>query len=169
MTQFAKKFRAILEKAGKLDAEKGEALVNEAAQAKRPITEIAVKNRIIDVPEMLALLGRAANIAPINLAKLKVNREVLQAVPIDVAKEYRVVPIDRIGSILTIAVANPFDVLKLDDIRTITGCQLRMVISTQEAIEQLIAVSYKAEDDGVGDILDSFDDSDVEIKEDAFD
>jgi type IV pilus assembly protein PilB len=169
MTQFAKKFRAILEKAGKLTAEKGEALLNDAQQQKRPITEVAVKNGVVELSEMLALIGRAANIAPINLAKLKVNKEVLQTVPIDTAKEYRVFPIDRIGNILTVAVANPFDVLKLDDIRIITGCQLRMVISTQEAIEQLIAVAYKADEESVGDILGSFDDTDLELKEDVGD
>ncbi len=169
MTQFAKKFRIILEKAGKITAEQGEALLADALQQKRPVTEVAVKNGIVEMPEMLALIGRAANIAPINLAKLKVNKEVLQAVPIDTAKEYRVFPIDRIGNILTLAVANPFDVLKLDDIRIITGCQLRMVISTEEAIQQLIAVAYKADDESLGDILESFDDSDLELKEDAAD
>jgi len=169
MIQFAKKVRAILEKAGKLKPEQGEQLVAEAQQHKRPITEVAVKNGIVDAAELLALIGRAANIPPINLHRLKVNREVLQAIPIDVAKEYRVFPIDRIGNILTIAVANPFDVLKLDDIRIITGCQLRMVISTQEAIEQFIAVAYKADEETVGDILGSFDDSDLELKEDLGD
>ncbi|MEZ5963398.1 MAG: ATPase, T2SS/T4P/T4SS family [Planctomycetota bacterium] len=169
MIQFAKKFRAILEKAGKVTSEQGEALVNDAHQQKRPITEVAVKAGVIDYGEMLALVGRAANIPPINLAKLKVNKDVLQTVPVDVAREYKVFPIDRIGNILTVAVANPFDVLKLDDIRIITGCQLRMVISTEEAIEQLIPVAYRADEESVGDILGTFDDSELELREDSGD
>lgn len=169
MIQFAKKFRTILEKAGKVTTEQGEALMVEAHQQKRPITEVAVKNGVVQPGEMLALIGRAANIPPINLAKLKVNKDVLQTVPVDVAREYKVFPIDRIGNILTVAVANPFDVLKLDDIRIITGCQLRMVISTEEAIEQLIPVAYRADEESVGDILGSFDDSELELKEDLGD
>src|SRR5262245_64806323 len=61
------------------------------------------------------------------------SKEVLEAVAVDVAREYWIFPIDRIGDILTIAIANPFDVLKLDDIKIVTGCQLRTVVTTQEA------------------------------------
>jgi type IV pilus assembly protein PilB len=46
-------------------------------------------------------------------------------VPLDVARDYKIFPVDKIGNIMTVAIANPFDVLKLDDIRIITGCELR--------------------------------------------
>jgi type IV pilus assembly protein PilB len=169
MIQFAKKLRAILEKAGKVDKDAAEALLAEAQRDKRPLTEVVVRKGVVEAGELLALIGRAANVAPINLANVKPNKEVLQAVPIDIAREYRIFPIDRIGTLLTIAVANPFDVLKLDDIRIITGCQLRIVISTQEAIEQLIATAYKSDEQSVDDLLGSFDDGDLELKEEQGD
>ena len=48
----------------------------------------------------------------------------------------------RRGNLITVAVANPFDVLKLDDIRIITGCQLRIVVSTAEEIETFCSTTY---------------------------
>jgi hypothetical protein len=66
-------------------------------------------------------------------------------VPEDVAREYCIFPVDRIGNIITVAVANPFDVLKLDDIRIITGCQLRTVVSTAEEIEKIRGKGYQRE------------------------
>ena len=165
MIQFAKKVRAILEKAGKLDAETADALLAEAQSEKRPLTEIVTKKGLVSEHELLYLIARAANIPPIDLAKLKVEKEVLEAVPMDVAKDYQIFPVDRIGSILTIAVANPFDVLKLDDIRIITGCELRPVLTTSEVLERVIPQAYKSDADSVNDILESFDGADLELKE----
>jgi hypothetical protein len=85
MTQFAKKLRAILEKAGKLDTATGEALLAESVQQKRPYTEVLVKKGVATASELIAHIARAANLPPIDLAKLQVNKEVLEAVPRDVA------------------------------------------------------------------------------------
>jgi type IV pilus assembly protein PilB len=165
MTQFAKKVRAILEKAGKLDAQKGDALLQKAQTENRPFTEILVKEGVATEEELLAHIARAANIAPIDLGKLQVNKEVLEAVPLEVAQEYGIFPIDRIGNIITVAIANPFDILKLDDIRIITGCQLRPVVTTAEQIERILAKGYQQDGASVGDLLQSFDEGSVELKE----
>jgi len=165
MTQFGKKLRAILEKAGKLEDGKGDTLLAEAQATKRPFTEILVKQGVATEPELVSLIAKAANIPPIDLSKLTLNKEVLDSVPEDVARDYGVFPVDKIGSIITIAVANPFDVLKLDDIRIVTGCQLRLVVSTEEEIERTRNKSYQQESESVDGILDSFDDADVSLKE----
>jgi type IV pilus assembly protein PilB len=165
MTQFAKKLRGILEKAGKIDAQRGEALLAESVAQKRPFTEVLVKKGVATAPELIAHISRAANLPPIDLGKLQVNKDVLDAVPRDIARDYVIYPIDRIGNIITVAVANPFDVLKLDDIRIITGCQLRAVVSTQEEIERALEKAYQGDGDTVGEILESFDGNDVELKD----
>ena len=165
MTQFAKKLRGILEKAGKLDTAAGDTLLAEAQSQKRPFTEVLVKKGVATEQELVALIAKAANIPPIDLSKLNVNKEVLESVPEDVAREYCIFPIDKIGSIITVAVANPFDVLKLDDIRIITGCQLRLVVSTAEEIEKIRGKGYQKETESVDGILGSFDGADVELKE----
>jgi len=165
MSQFAKKLRGILEKAGKLDPATGETLVAESVAQKRPFTEVLVQKGIATERELLALIARAANAAPIDLAKLQVNKDVLESVPEDVAREYGVFPVDKIGALITIAVANPFDVLKLDDIRIITGCQLRLVVSTAEEIEKIRNKGYQRESETVDGIVGTFDGGDVEWKD----
>jgi len=164
-TQFAKKLKGLLEKAGKLDAETGEKLIAESVAAKRPFTEILVKKGITGEKEVLALIARAANVAPIDLSRLEVNKDVLGSVPEQVARDYGIFPVDRIGNIITVAVSNPFDVLKLDDIRIITGCQLRPVVSTAEEIERVQLRAYRGETEEMGQILEDFEEGSVELKE----
>ncbi len=165
MSQLSKKLKVLLEKAGKIEPAQAETLLNEALSANRPFTELLVQKAGLSEHAILAVIARAANIPPIDLKRLKINREVLEVVPADIAKSYRIFPIDRIGGILTLAIANPFDVLKLDDIRIITGCQLRPVVTTAEAIDAIIPVAYRSAEETVGDILQSFDDGDLELKE----
>jgi type IV pilus assembly protein PilB len=165
MSQLGKKLKGLLEKAGKLDAETADALLAEAQSSNRPFSELLVKKGVASEPEILALVSRAANIPPIDLAKLKVHKEALEVVPVDVATSYKIFPIDRIGGILTLAISNPFDVLKLDDIRIITGNQLRPVVSTEEAIAAKIQAAYRSDAETVDEILDNFEGSDVELAE----
>ncbi|MCA8956031.1 MAG: Flp pilus assembly complex ATPase component TadA [Planctomycetes bacterium] len=165
MIQFAKKVRSILVKTGKLSDSDADALLEEALRTQTSLTDLLTKKGVLSEDELVALIGRAANIPPISLGRLKHNPDVLESVPVDVARDYHIFPIDRIGNILTIAIANPFDVLKLDDIRIITGCQLRPVISTVESIDRMIGQGYRSDEESVGDILNSFDDVDLELKD----
>src|SRR5690606_28856779 len=108
MIQFAKKVRGILVKSGKLDGEQADALIVEAQKSKSSFTDLIVKKDVLSEKELIALIGRAANVPPVDLARLNVNKDVLDTVPVDVAKDYHIFPIDRIGNILTVAVANAF-------------------------------------------------------------
>lgn len=165
MTQLDRKLRGILIKAGLVDEDAARGLGEKMKEEGKSLSELVIKEGIATEAKILSLVSRAANIPPIDLENLKYDPEVVQSVPIDVAKDYRIFPVDRIGNIITIAVANPFDVLKLDDIRIITGCELRPVLSTADAIEKTISVAYRSDEESVGDLLDSFDGDGVELKE----
>jgi type IV pilus assembly protein PilB len=169
MSQFAKKLRAILLKAGKFDEPALDELQKDARSQDRPLTEVLVRKGGISEGELLSLISRAANTPAVRLDRIKINKEVVDEVPLDVARDYKIFPIDKIGNIMTVAIANPFDVLKLDDIRIITGCELRPVVTTEEALEAAIRQGYKSDEESVGDILDTFEGTDLELKEAADD
>jgi len=62
-------------------------------------------------------------------------------------KSYQVLPISKLGKILTVAVANPFDVLILDDVKIVTGCEIVPVISTDVALKRAIKNAFTEEVD----------------------
>ena len=99
MSQFAKKLRAILEKAGKLDDVTGDTLVAEAQAQRKSFTDVLVKKGVATESELVELIAKAANIPPIDLAKLTLNKEVLESVPEDVARDYGVFPVDKLSLI----------------------------------------------------------------------
>ena len=114
-------------------------------------------------PACLGVIASEANTPPINLDKVKVSEEVAQIIPVDVASSYGVVPLDKIGDYLTIAVVNPFDVLKLDDIRIITGCELRPVVALEGQLHSFLKRAYQSAEAKVDEMIGGFDDEDVEM------
>ena len=103
------------------------------------------------------------NIPPIDLSKVEVTSDALESIPEDLATYYGVVPIARLGNILTVAVANPFDVLKLDDVGLVTGCQLMPVVSTEGTIRRAIDRFYKSGEQEMEQLLEDMADPELEM------
>jgi type IV pilus assembly protein PilB len=140
----SKKLQAILVKAGVLSEEQAATFAATAQQDGRPISSVLVRSGVLSERDLLATISGAAGVTPIDLSRVHVPEEVLAAIPQETALAYGVFPVSKIDDVLTIAVANPFDVMKLDDLRLITGCTLRMLVSTEETIRSSITKSYDA-------------------------
>jgi type IV pilus assembly protein PilB len=65
-------------------------------------------------------------------------------VPQETAVRYQVVPLSRVGSTLTIAMADPTNVFAMDDIKFMTGLKVEPVVASENAILEAIEKSYGA-------------------------
>ncbi len=167
MSTLSKKLRSILIGSGILSPEKADEFLLKAKEEKKSFPAVLEEEGILDAREILGLTAQSANMVPVDLEKVHPNEDVLETVPQEVAMDYGILPIDRVGDVLTLAVGNPFDVLKLDDIRIITGCQLRPVVGDERAIREAIQRFYKSPETQMDEVLGDYDGDDVELKEDA--
>ena len=165
MASLDKKLGSILVKEKRVDVEEMSRLLKKSSSEKTPLSEIVVKDGVISANELLGLIATHANLPPVNLGKIHIKEEVRDKIPEDVAHQCKVVPIEKIGDYLTIAVANPFDILKLDDIRIITGCELRPVVALEGHIETALENVFKSDTAAMDDILEGFDDTDIDTIE----
>jgi len=76
------------------------------------------------------------------LKNYEIAREVIKLVPENVARQYCLIPIDRIGNALTIAMSNPLNVQAQEDIELITKCKVQVFVSTMSDINDAIDRSY---------------------------
>ena len=87
------------------------------------------------------------------------NRDAVQLVPEQLAREAQLLPLARRGDVLEIAVGDPLDVLSLDHLRALTGCSLEVWVARPseiaEAIEQFYSELRTSEH--LGQILDNID------------
>ena len=77
------------------------------------------------------------------LSNYDINPEIINIVPGRVARQYLLVPIDKIGNNLTLAMSNPLNVQAIEDVELLSGCSVQTFVSTSSDIKKAIERYYK--------------------------
>jgi len=77
------------------------------------------------------------------LANYEIAPEVVATVPRNLCKQYCLIPIDKIGRSLTLAMANPLNVIALEDVEKVTDCSVQAFVSTSTEINSAINRYYE--------------------------
>ncbi|MCH7589762.1 type II secretion system ATPase GspE [PVC group bacterium] len=134
----------------------------------RRLGDILIEKEYITAKELMSTIGQHLGIAPINLEKFMPPKEVIQLIPKNFAKHYQIVPISKIGKKLSVAMADPLNVFAIDDVKTLTGLEVKTVISTPEDINQAVIRFYSQGTGDINKVMESFDsDSSVELAQDS--
>ncbi len=99
------------------------------------LLKLVIEKGYVTELEMAVSMGRVLNTPPINLARVMIPAEVGDLVPRDVAQNHKVVPVSRLENKLFLAMADPLNVLALDDVRRITRLEVAPLISGEKAIQ----------------------------------
>jgi type IV pilus assembly protein PilB len=76
------------------------------------------------------------------LENYEIDETITRLVPEHVARQYCLVPIDRIGNALTVAMADPSNVQAIEDIELLTRCVVQTFVSTPSDIIKAIEHCY---------------------------
>ena len=77
------------------------------------------------------------------LANYEMDESAIKMVPENVARQYCLIPIDKIGNTVTIAMADPLNIQAVEDIEMVTSCSIQIFVSTATDIKQAIDKFYK--------------------------
>jgi type IV pilus assembly protein PilB len=77
------------------------------------------------------------------LANYEIDEEVVSSVPENICEQFCVIPVDKIGKSLTLAMSNPLNVKAAEDIEMLTGCTVQAFVSTSTDIKNSISKYYK--------------------------
>jgi type IV pilus assembly protein PilB len=92
--------------------------------------------------EVMAVLSRQYGVPSINLDYFEVDPTVTKLIPMDTALKFQVLPLSRVGSSLTLAMADPTNVFAMDDIKFLTGFNIEPVVASESAIAEAIRKNY---------------------------
>jgi len=108
-------------------------------------------------------LGKMYNLPTVSLETREVDHDVTALIPADVATRFQVVPLERHGRILTVAMANPANIFAIDDIKFITGLEVQPVVCTESDIRAAIDKFYDSAD-SLKEVLEGLEE-DIEVVE----
>ncbi len=92
--------------------------------------------------DITGVLSRQYGVPSINLKYYEIDPTVIKLIPQDTAVRYQVVPLSRVGSVLTIAMTDPTNVFAMDDIKFMTGFNVEPVVASESAIGDAISRFY---------------------------
>ncbi len=116
-----------------------------AAQQERGglIGEILVELEFVKEDEIAQTLTAQYGFPYLPLSNYDVNPDIANIVPGRVARQYLLIPIDKIGNNLTLAMSNPLNVQAIEDVELLSGCSVQSFVSTSSDIKRAIAKYYK--------------------------
>ncbi len=80
------------------------------------------------------------------LANYEINSEIIDIIPGRVARQYLLIPVDKIGNNLTLSMSNPLNVHAIEDVELLSGCSVQIFVSTSSDVKGAIEKYYKDKD-----------------------
>lgn len=96
----------------------------------------------IEENELIAFLSKQYSVPSINLSEFEIDADVLKVLPKEVVTRHQVIPVNRTGSTLIVAMADPSNIYAVDDIKFITGLKIDVVVASEQAIAESIEKYY---------------------------
>jgi type IV pilus assembly protein PilB len=138
---------------GLLTTKQVEQLLEQQKKEGTRLLKVVIDKAYVTEMDMTVCMGRILNTPPVNLARLGLNLEVAELVPRDMAHNYKVVPISRLDHKLFLAMADPLNVLAIDDVKRITKLEVVPMIAPERAIIEKLNNIDAAKSGSMEDII----------------
>ena len=128
------------------------------------VINMLVDKGMVSDHEILSILSMELKIPTIALSRIALDEEMMNLLPENLAKRYSVIPLSRIANDLTVIVSDPTDVLALDDVKTVTGCNVELILATRNEVQEALRSFYEPAEESISAIIEAEKDgSDVAV------
>ncbi len=156
----------LLVREGLIDQEGLQRALVEQKGTNEKLGSILVRLNLISDDQLIDFLSKQYGIPSIQLSQLDIDTELLKLVPSQIARKYEVLPIQRSGNQLTLAMADPTNVFAVDDVGFMTNLQVVPVVASQGAIRKAIERLYDVQTSGLAEVISEMETGqDVEVVE----
>src|SRR3954469_4966065 len=131
---FGERIADALVEDGLLSGKQVEELLTQQKKEGTRLLKLILEKAYVSEQDMAVSIGRVLNTPPINLPKIIIPLEVAELIPRDLAHSHKVVPVCRLDNKLFLAMADPLNVLAVDDVRRITRLEVAPMIASEKAI-----------------------------------
>jgi type IV pilus assembly protein PilB len=143
--------RAITKRVGEILLERGiithaqlQASLAHQKQHGGMLGEILIESGLVTEQEIALALTAQYGFPYLPLDNYEIEDGVTKLIPEPVARQYCLIPVDKIGTALTVAMADPSNVQAIDDIEMLTNCVVQTFVSTPSDIRKAIDRYYRA-------------------------
>jgi len=127
------------------------------------IVKMFAESDIVPETSFLTILSRELDVPPLDMSRVTLDERIVDIVPEKLMRRYSIVPLSKIGKNITLVVYDPTDIFAIDDVKAVTGCDVRLVVATRRQLQESIRSFFKKEEDNILDVIEEEDAKDVEV------
>jgi type IV pilus assembly protein PilB len=131
---FGERIADALVEDGLLSSKQVEELLELQKKEGTRLLKLILEKSYVSEVDMVVSMGRVLNVPPVNLPRIGIPQEVAGMVPREMATNHKVIPVSRLDTKLFLAMADPLNVLALDDVKRITKMDVLPMIASEKAI-----------------------------------
>ena len=131
---FGERIADALVEDGLLSARQVDELLEQQKKEGTRLLKLILDKAYVSEQDMTVSIGRVLNTPPINLARVSIPLEIADLLPREMAHTHKVVPVSRLENKLFLAMADPLNVLAIDDVRRVTRLDVSPMIASEKAI-----------------------------------
>jgi len=113
--------------------------------------------------QLTEFLSKQYGVPAVNLKEFEIDPEVLKLIPEEVARKHVGIPVNRAGSTLIVAMADPSNIFAMDDIKFLTGYNVEVVVAPEAAVKEAIEKYYQGSSEKLEEVLGDMEDIDIEL------
>ena len=153
MERATKRLGELLVEKGLITEKQLEQALEEQKKTGKLLGRVLVDLGFVKDEDILSVLGAQTGMEEVDLTNLDVPPQLLEKVPGPLAKAYKIVPIRMEGNTLVVAMGDPLNIQALDDLRFLLDCDVKGLISNEQAVNEAIDRLYGGEMETVEDLL----------------
>ncbi|PYJ58676.1 MAG: secretion system protein E [Verrucomicrobia bacterium] len=131
---FGERIADALVEDGLLSTKQVEELLDLQKKEGTRLLKLILEKSYVGEVDMVVSMGRVLNVPPVNLSRIGIPPETAGLVPREMATNHKVLPVSRLDNKLFLAMADPLNVLALDDVKRTTKLEVMPMIASEKAI-----------------------------------
>jgi type IV pilus assembly protein PilB len=126
-----------------------------------------VRLGMVNDKQLIEFLAKQYHVPAINLDETEVDPEIIKHISEEVAQKHQIVPVNRQGSSLVVAMADPSNIFAIDDIKFLTGLSVQVVVASENQVARAIEKYYrpkaKSAESSYEEVMSGFDAAEIEV------
>ena len=142
MVDRSKSLRESLLRSGLLTEDQIKTAIEAGRTTGDTLIKSVLKLNLVSEEALIAFLEKEMEFPRVDLSSYLVDKKIISLVPYSTARKYKLMPLFKVGDVLTVAMVDPFDILALDEVSSKSKCDVEPMVATSADIDQAINQYY---------------------------
>ncbi|MBN1826266.1 MAG: type IV-A pilus assembly ATPase PilB [Candidatus Eisenbacteria bacterium] len=146
-----------------ISPEQQQRVLKQMESTHQPSDRCLVELGYVEETELVQFLSRVFKVPGAELDESRIDRTVLDLVSSDICSKFSVLPLRREGRILHLAMADPSNIYAVEDIKFLTGLEVRPLVATESRLRAAIGNAYDNSSEALENLMKDFEEDEVEV------